>query len=613
MPKYKTQTELHAASAQIAPEVKSHPLFNTPLDKPTGKFLMAWSTGKDAANAFGYVQREFPDIEIVGLMTTHSPTNLSDEDSVAFHYTELQVARAQAHSIGLPLLEVSCPLKTDKSYPVDFTTGVNEQAELYGLEFDGIIYGDIYLPDVVSYRFNEIHKPNNWIYFAPLITLSPEQVWEEFVKSGIQARICSVDTSRVSTAKLYLNKTISYDMLAMFHIETVEGQPQCCQFGEQGEYHSLTYDANFFKFPIPVEFNMDKVKQDGRLMALQPTLNEVAFTHSHLSHSLFNQQDRKSYHFYRHQYDSPAILALGDRFDNIKAYAAEGTRYDQGTRSNLPEFKVLLCWSGGKDSMLAFHELHHMPNVEVVGLVSTVCTDKEDNNQYLAYHHVPMVAIREQAERLGLPLLEVEVPPEDLNRNFAEAYNTAFDNACSAAGIEANAIAYGDLYLAEPVVYKVNNMLPDGWTLLAPLYHHRPCLREKCSYNPGPLLIKGSTSKEQWQIDQYMMHETILLELFNFININATVIRVNHRLVNEADKLIGKQYQPKEDYIWHIKDRDFKPADRMGERGEFHTFVTDCGYFSEPVATEMYPSEYIEDKLTLRLKPLAYDTPKVDE
>lgn len=65
--------------------------------------------------------------------------------------------------------------------------------------------------------------------------------------------------------------------------------------------------------------------------------------------------------------------------------------------------KVLMFWSGGKDSALALYELSQNPNVKVMGLITTL--DREKNR--VPFHGIPDTLVLEQAKLLKLPLQRI--------------------------------------------------------------------------------------------------------------------------------------------------------------------------------------------------------------
>ena len=87
----------------------------------------------------------------------------------------------------------------------------------------------------------------------------------------------------------------------------------------------------------------------------------------------------------------------------------------------MPPKRILLSWSGGKDSAWALHLLRQQPEYEVVGLLTTV-------NQH--FGRVAMHGFREslldlQAEAAGLPLWKVPLPWPCSNEVYEAAMTAA--------------------------------------------------------------------------------------------------------------------------------------------------------------------------------------------
>jgi len=75
--------------------------------------------------------------------------------------------------------------------------------------------------------------------------------------------------------------------------------------------------------------------------------------------------------------------------------------------------QTLLSWSSGKDSAWALHLLRQQPDVDVVGLVTTVNAAFDR----VAMHGVRRTLVEAQAEAAGLPLPQFRV--ESVGRIFA--------------------------------------------------------------------------------------------------------------------------------------------------------------------------------------------------
>src|SRR5437764_3465432 len=126
--------------------------------------------------------------------------------------------------------------------------------------------------------------------------------------------------------------------------------------------------------------------------------------------------------------------------------------------------KTLLSWSSGKDSAWALHVLRRTPDIEVVGLLTTF------NSQFdrVAMHAVRRQLVEAQAAAAGLPLRAVPIPWPCTNGEYEQAMREAMANAAS-EGIEA--IAFGDLFLADVRAYRESRLQGTGLRPLFPLWH----------------------------------------------------------------------------------------------------------------------------------------------
>jgi uncharacterized protein (TIGR00290 family) len=125
--------------------------------------------------------------------------------------------------------------------------------------------------------------------------------------------------------------------------------------------------------------------------------------------------------------------------------------------------KALLAWSSGKDSAWALHALSRSPEVEVVGLLTTI----NSAHDRVAMHAVRHAVLEAQAAAAGLPLWPVAIPDPCPN----EAYEAAMDavlRRARAEGVEA--VAFGDLYLEEVRRYRERQMAGTGLRPLFPLW-----------------------------------------------------------------------------------------------------------------------------------------------
>ena len=199
--------------------------------------------------------------------------------------------------------------------------------------------------------------------------------------------------------------------------------------------------------------------------------------------------------------------------------------------------KIVVAWSGGKDSAMALWRLQGDERYQVTGLLTTL-TEGYDRIQM---HGVRRVLLEAQAESLGLRLIEVWVPMHAGN----DAYEAAMKRALGDLREQGvSALVFGDLFLEDIRAYREKMMAGSG---LAPMF---PLWREDTRLLSGAFLSAG---------------------------FRATVICIDPSALPPG--FVGLPY-----------DRAFiddlpEGADPCGENGEFHTFVHDGPNFRYPLRT----------------------------
>ncbi len=125
--------------------------------------------------------------------------------------------------------------------------------------------------------------------------------------------------------------------------------------------------------------------------------------------------------------------------------------------------RVILSWSSGKDCAWALHTLRQQPDVEVVGLLSTINADAER----VAMHAVRRELLHVQARATGLPLTEVPIPYPCSNAQYEAAMGEAVA-MLRERGV--TAFAFGDLFLEDVRRYREERLEPAGMKALFPLF-----------------------------------------------------------------------------------------------------------------------------------------------
>jgi uncharacterized protein (TIGR00290 family) len=200
--------------------------------------------------------------------------------------------------------------------------------------------------------------------------------------------------------------------------------------------------------------------------------------------------------------------------------------------------RVLLSWSGGKDSALALYELERAGECEIAALLTTVT----DATGRIGMHAVRREVVARQAESLRLPLRELMVPPFPANDVYEAAMRGVLEEF-AASGIRR--VAFGDLFLEDIRTYREGMLAGLGLQGLYPV----------------------------WGRDTSM-----LVREFLEVGFRAVLVCVDVEVLDAS--FAGREL-----------DRALLaelPAgvDPCGENGEFHTFVFDGPGFRSPIAFE---------------------------
>jgi uncharacterized protein (TIGR00290 family) len=125
--------------------------------------------------------------------------------------------------------------------------------------------------------------------------------------------------------------------------------------------------------------------------------------------------------------------------------------------------RVLLSWSSGKDSAWALHILRSNPGIELVGLVTTLNTEFDR----VAMHGTRRSVLEAQAARAQLPLWIAPLPWPCTNEIYEQRMREVCDRAVD-EGVDA--LAFGDLFLADVRAYRETQLKPTGIEPLFPLW-----------------------------------------------------------------------------------------------------------------------------------------------
>lgn len=201
--------------------------------------------------------------------------------------------------------------------------------------------------------------------------------------------------------------------------------------------------------------------------------------------------------------------------------------------------KVLMSWSGGKDSAFALDELLMDGKYNVVALLTSVSSEY----RRISHHGVREELLEKQAEAIGIPLDKVYLPSEGgkaCSNDIYEEIMRAVMMKHKALGVEL--VAFGDLFLEDLRAYRERNLAKAGMSGLFPVWKRDTSRFAREVIGRG---FKGYLSCVEAKVGPGFVGRSFDEELLN-------------------DLPAG--------------------TDPCGEYGEFHSFVWDGPIFKSPVS-----------------------------
>lgn len=203
--------------------------------------------------------------------------------------------------------------------------------------------------------------------------------------------------------------------------------------------------------------------------------------------------------------------------------------------------RVLVSWSSGKDSAWTLHLLRQMPDVEVVGLLTTFNAVFDR----VAMHAVRRSLVEAQAAAAELPLWAVPLPWPCSNADYEQCMSQVCRQAVD-QGVDA--IAFGDLFLSEVRAYREAQLRQTGGRLVSIF----------------PLWMKPTRELAREMIS---------------CGLRARLTCIDPKIL--PAKFAGREFD--ESLL-----ADLPPGvDPCGENGEFHSFVYAGPMFRESIAVQV--------------------------
>ena len=207
------------------------------------KALFNWSSGKDSALALYKTLKE-DQLEVTTLLTS-----INEEfQRISMHGVHVSLLEKQAENLGLPLIKMELPKEPSMEEYREIMSKTMNEIKSQGVTHS--IFGDIFLEDLRSYREEQLKSIGMNAVF-PLWKKNTSDLIHEFLDLGFKTIITCVNET-------YLDKSFAGRIIDEDFIKDLPENVDPC--GENGEFHTFTFDGPIFKNPIKFEIG-DTVKK----------------------------------------------------------------------------------------------------------------------------------------------------------------------------------------------------------------------------------------------------------------------------------------------------------------------------------------------------------------
>ena len=207
--------------------------------------LMSWSGGKDSCFALYEIQRA-ESYRVAALLTTVT----KDYDRISMHGVRRVLLEKQAMSLGLPLHQVLISKDaTNEEYEAEM---VEAFSAYRGKGIDSIVFGDLFLEDIRTYReqFLARHKMHG---LFPVWKRDTSSFIKDFIELGFKAVVTCVDSK-------ILDQSFTGRLIDEAFLSSLPADVDPC--GENGEFHSFVFDGPIFSRAVKFAIG-DTVLREG--------------------------------------------------------------------------------------------------------------------------------------------------------------------------------------------------------------------------------------------------------------------------------------------------------------------------------------------------------------
>lgn len=200
------------------------------------KAVFNWSSGKDSALAL-YKTLQENHLEVTTLLTSIN----HEFQRISMHGVHVSLLEKQAESLGLPLIKMELPKEPSMEEYKDIMNKTMSGIQSMGITHS--VFGDIFLEDLRKYREDQLSSIGMKAVF-PLWKQNTPDLIHEFLDLGFKTIVTCVNGN-------YLDKSFAGRVIDKDFIRDLPENVDPC--GENGEFHTFTFDGPLFKNSIQFE------------------------------------------------------------------------------------------------------------------------------------------------------------------------------------------------------------------------------------------------------------------------------------------------------------------------------------------------------------------------
>lgn len=195
------------------------------------KFVASYSGGKDSVLAiYRAIRSKMIPVELI---TTYN----TDKERTWFHGLTLNMLENVSKEINIPISTIQT---SGEAYKKDFINKLRYYKK-QGVEV--CVFGDIDIQEHLNWC-SEVCESSNIEPYFPLWKENRRELVYEFIELGFKTMITIIDNKKMSHE--FIGRTLTKEL-----VEKIEesGADIC---GENGEYHTFTYDGPLFKNAVKI-------------------------------------------------------------------------------------------------------------------------------------------------------------------------------------------------------------------------------------------------------------------------------------------------------------------------------------------------------------------------